>query len=355
MYVTSLSVSPFVGTNSDSQLEDWELKVGIEQTDKVRTKFRLAVMSQKLVGTSKPEAITQALINHCVETTKRSRNWMEANPNQRLPKDYRAFPGKQDHTSCISIRVARLPIDDQLQYKIDEKMRHLHRKEMQAQIAAKHEEAARTRQVLSTGLFSRSLTVKPTGPLQSHSGSSGGSSSSNSNSKPPPRLADARQNTFTVLNSQQTQAAPVVKTPKSRSLVDMRRPRGQSLDVQPSWTQDPVRASPPRLERSKIPALRTDMIIGGEPAGKPQMAQASARHAKPDPCAYPRCLLLLPRRSLPRSVFVARRRVGADRRARHDQVGEHSSHRGAARAVAPRRRDAWCVSSSRESWGFCSR
>ena len=58
----------------------------IDVVDKVRTKFRLAVMGQKLTDVSKPEAITQALIQHCVETTRRSRNWMEAHPNHRLPK-----------------------------------------------------------------------------------------------------------------------------------------------------------------------------------------------------------------------------------------------------------------------------
>lgn len=85
-------------------------------------------------------------------------------------------------------------------------MRHLHRKEMQAQIAAKYEEAARARQVLNTGLFTKSLSNK-----------------SNSASKPPPRLADSRQNTFTVLNSG-VQSPPQlpIKTHKSRSMVDMR-------------------------------------------------------------------------------------------------------------------------------------
>lgn len=95
-----------------------------------------------------------------------------------------------------------MAIDDQLQFKIDEKMRQLHRKEMQAQMAAKYEDAARARQVLNTGLFSRSLNTNK----------------GLSAAKPPPRLHETRQNTFTILTP--PQAAPV-KT-KSRSMVEMR-------------------------------------------------------------------------------------------------------------------------------------
>lgn len=101
-----------------------------------------------------------------------------------------------------------MAIDDQLQFKIDDKMRQLHRKEMQAQVAANYDEAARTRQVLNTALFSRSLTARPTG--------AGAPAAA---SPKAPRLQDVRQSTFTQLGSP---AAFLKAHQKSRSLVDVR-------------------------------------------------------------------------------------------------------------------------------------
>ena len=140
----------------------------------------------------------------------------------------------------MSIRVARIPIDDQLQFKIDEKMRHLHRKEMQAQIAAKYEEAARARQVLNTALFAKSLSNK-----------------SNSASKPPPRLADARQNTFTVLNTG-VQAPPQlpIKTHKSRSMVDMRYKANRTTVGCSPWLLGSARVSTCNRRGRKTPSGR---------------------------------------------------------------------------------------------------
>lgn len=77
-------------------------------------------MSQKLGNAQRVDQVTQNLIQHCVDTTKRSRDWMETNPNQRLPRDYRAFPGKQDHTTCMTVRATRISLDDLFQFKIDE-------------------------------------------------------------------------------------------------------------------------------------------------------------------------------------------------------------------------------------------
>jgi hypothetical protein len=52
-----------------------------------------------------PAAITSKLIKHCLEITGKSRQWMEQNPRDKLPNDYVQYPGKMDHTTCLTIRV----------------------------------------------------------------------------------------------------------------------------------------------------------------------------------------------------------------------------------------------------------
>lgn len=56
-----------------------------------------------------PKDVTDRLVNHCIEVTKKSREYMENNQGRRLPEDYVEFPGKMDHTSCLCFRVGRFP------------------------------------------------------------------------------------------------------------------------------------------------------------------------------------------------------------------------------------------------------
>jgi len=48
-----------------------------------------------------PLETVQCLVNYCKETCKAASEWMSANPKSRLPKDYRLYPGKMDHTTCV--------------------------------------------------------------------------------------------------------------------------------------------------------------------------------------------------------------------------------------------------------------
>jgi len=41
------------------------------------------------------------------ETTQKSRDWMEKNPNRKLPENYVEFSGKLDHASAVCFRVGR--------------------------------------------------------------------------------------------------------------------------------------------------------------------------------------------------------------------------------------------------------
>jgi len=61
-----------------------------------------------------PESFTRAMVQHCIETTSHSREFMEANPDKAEPKDYKEFPGKMDHTTCISVIVDDYENEDNL-------------------------------------------------------------------------------------------------------------------------------------------------------------------------------------------------------------------------------------------------
>eukprot|EP01120_Amphizonella_sp_Union-15-10_P005480 TRINITY_DN1630_c0_g1_i2.p1 TRINITY_DN1630_c0_g1~~TRINITY_DN1630_c0_g1_i2.p1 ORF type:complete len:390 (-),score=69.41 TRINITY_DN1630_c0_g1_i2:82-1251(-) len=56
-------------------------------------------------GKDSPKELNDELINHCDVTTKSSRDFMEQNPHTPQPMDYLKYPGKMDHTTCITFCV----------------------------------------------------------------------------------------------------------------------------------------------------------------------------------------------------------------------------------------------------------
>jgi len=52
--------------------------------------------------------IAEKLISYSLNLTETSRNYMESNPGSPQPSDYKKFPGKVDHTTCIVIRVCNI-------------------------------------------------------------------------------------------------------------------------------------------------------------------------------------------------------------------------------------------------------
>eukprot|EP01103_Thecamoeba_quadrilineata_P007817 TRINITY_DN17638_c0_g1_i1.p1 TRINITY_DN17638_c0_g1~~TRINITY_DN17638_c0_g1_i1.p1 ORF type:complete len:567 (-),score=90.88 TRINITY_DN17638_c0_g1_i1:119-1567(-) len=54
-----------------------------------------------------PISVVHNVIEHCIRTTKESRNLMETRPEETLPEDYCLYPGKMDHTSVACIQVTR--------------------------------------------------------------------------------------------------------------------------------------------------------------------------------------------------------------------------------------------------------
>jgi len=52
-----------------------------------------------------PPLACKRLIRHCQDITKKSREWMEQNPQGVLEPDYKKFPGKLDHTTVVACTV----------------------------------------------------------------------------------------------------------------------------------------------------------------------------------------------------------------------------------------------------------
>lgn len=56
-----------------------------------------------------PSTLTRKLVQHCVDKTKKTRVFMEANPYAKEPSDYQAYPGKLGHITCLSVKVGVVP------------------------------------------------------------------------------------------------------------------------------------------------------------------------------------------------------------------------------------------------------
>eukprot|EP00727_Mastigamoeba_balamuthi_P001475 m51a1_g11324 hypothetical protein (567) ;mRNA; f:123144-125467 len=63
---------------------------------------RSADMGDKPIS---PASVTNAVVEYCLRVTSAARSYMEENPAKNQPKDMKEYPGKMDHTTCITIRV----------------------------------------------------------------------------------------------------------------------------------------------------------------------------------------------------------------------------------------------------------
>lgn len=52
-----------------------------------------------------PQSVNDILFKHTVLMTRSSRHFMRNNPDKKLPNDFSTFPGKMDHSTCVSLSV----------------------------------------------------------------------------------------------------------------------------------------------------------------------------------------------------------------------------------------------------------
>lgn len=74
---------------------------------RMKSEFMRSLLSYIIFseGDQSPSSITDRLISHCLEVTRKAREFMENNPNKKQPTDYIEFPGKMDHTTCVTFVV----------------------------------------------------------------------------------------------------------------------------------------------------------------------------------------------------------------------------------------------------------
>ena len=66
-----------------------------------------------------PIDIVRNLMLYCRDICKPAANWMQQNPNRRLPKDFNLYPGKMDHTTCVCIVVKEQTEENELSFDSD--------------------------------------------------------------------------------------------------------------------------------------------------------------------------------------------------------------------------------------------
>ena len=87
--------------------KDW---ANVKESDcsKAVSPFILHSMEDKInqiASNLTPHLCTHALLNNALETTQKSRTFMEQNPTKKLPDNYSVYPGQLDHASCLSFVV----------------------------------------------------------------------------------------------------------------------------------------------------------------------------------------------------------------------------------------------------------
>ena len=53
-----------------------------------------------------PADICREVTDFCARITTSSRAFMESNPKGKLPKDFKRYPGKMDHTTCVAVHLS---------------------------------------------------------------------------------------------------------------------------------------------------------------------------------------------------------------------------------------------------------
>eukprot|EP01088_Endostelium_zonatum_P009520 TRINITY_DN2276_c0_g1_i1.p1 TRINITY_DN2276_c0_g1~~TRINITY_DN2276_c0_g1_i1.p1 ORF type:complete len:661 (-),score=151.11 TRINITY_DN2276_c0_g1_i1:261-2243(-) len=79
-----------------------------------RTQYLKAILDHRtnssnssgIKGEYKGGDLVEEFIEHSIETTLSSRQFMFQYPSRRLPEDYTAYPGKMDHTTCLCVRAS---------------------------------------------------------------------------------------------------------------------------------------------------------------------------------------------------------------------------------------------------------
>ena len=104
-----------IGIDADT----WDLCKSDSTAENVKNKYMISLLEKIIydqleTGLSAPSNTTKQtkqlpaapeivsrILKHCRDTCATAAQWMTDNPKRRLPKDYRLYPGKMDHTTVL--------------------------------------------------------------------------------------------------------------------------------------------------------------------------------------------------------------------------------------------------------------
>ncbi len=79
--------------------------VPAREAERAKDAFMLRLGADLLGRPESPKQAGVLLLQHALNITQPSRDFMITNPKLRLPSDYTLYPGKMDHTTCLTVRV----------------------------------------------------------------------------------------------------------------------------------------------------------------------------------------------------------------------------------------------------------
>jgi len=103
-----LGIYPLEFNIEASTWEEAEMKYPNE-TSLAKTNFATQLIGERILYDqsicSNPQIVTQKVLEYVSTITKDAREFMQNHPNDKQPRNIAQYPGKMDHTTCVTIRV----------------------------------------------------------------------------------------------------------------------------------------------------------------------------------------------------------------------------------------------------------
>jgi len=92
------------------------LDIPLDIEHKLKQEFLVEALNTHIshLPSKTPANVVSSLIDYAYRTTKPSRQLLEENPASHEPNDYKLYPGKMDHTTCVCIEITDLDPQNQL-------------------------------------------------------------------------------------------------------------------------------------------------------------------------------------------------------------------------------------------------
>jgi len=78
----------------------------------IKKNYMLKKLKEIIEMNDNPKEVSQNMINHCVNITSASREFLVENPNSILTNDYVNYPGKMDHATVVSHKIGKIAKKD---------------------------------------------------------------------------------------------------------------------------------------------------------------------------------------------------------------------------------------------------